>query len=245
MRRLAAAALATVAFVGWAASAPGPTAHAQTSRDLSRIVGALGGRNLTSADASAGLKEALTNAAGLVGTRLAAQNGYFGDNQIRIPLPGVLGQAQTRLKPFGMAGSLDDLQLRMNRAAEAAAPEAKRLVVQAISSMTIEDGLTVLRGGETSATDFLRGKTTANLTTALRPYVTRELQNAGALTALDRTVARYGAGLAPPDARGWLTDKAVAGALDGLFYYVAQEERAIRRDPAKRTSDLLRRVFGS
>lgn len=240
--RFAAAALAVIPAGAALAQTPTPQPYSDLSRGLASVLSK--GKTPSAADASAGLKEALTKAAGTVAAQLGAKDGYFGDPKIRIGLPGALGDAQKRLKPFGMAGPLDDLQIRMNRAAEAATPEAKRLVVNAVSSMTFEDAIGILKGGDTSATDFLRGKTQANLSTALRPYVTKALADAGALNALDKAVAKYGGGLTPTDTRTWLTDKAVAGALDGLFYYVAQEERSIRHDPAKRTTDLLRRVFG-
>jgi hypothetical protein len=238
--RFSAAALAVLAL------APCSGAQTPSTSEIGKALGNALGKKLSpsAAETGAGLKEALTKAAGTVATQLGAKDGYFGDSKIRIPLPGVLGDAQKRLKPFGMAGSLDDLQLRMNRAAEAATPEAKKLVVSAVQSMTFEDAVGILKGGDTAATDFLRGKTQASLTTALRPYVTKALADSGALNAVDKAVAKYGAGLAPTDTRGWLTDKAVTGALDGLFYYVAQEERSIRHDPVKQTSDLLRRVFG-
>jgi hypothetical protein len=218
--------------------------------DLGKILGSVikdkkPGGGLTAADANAGLKEALNKAATTVSAQLGKQDGYFGDAKIRIPLPGFLGDTQKKLKPFGMSNSLDDLQLRMNRAAEQAAPQAKKLMIDAVTAMTFDDAMGIVKGGETSATDFLKRKTTTNLQASLRPYVTKALSDAGALSALDRAVSKYGMGLAPPDTRGWLTDKAVAGALDGLFYYVAQEERSIRQDPGKRSSDLLRRVFGS
>jgi hypothetical protein len=102
----------------------------------------------------------------------------------------------------------------------------------------------VLRGGDTAATDFLRKKTEANLRTSLRPYFESALKSSGALTAVDGAVAKYGAGLVKKDAKTWLTDSATTGALNGLFYYVAREEQAIRKDPLKRTSDILRKVFG-
>jgi hypothetical protein len=247
MQRTNVAAIA--AAIGLAASAAlAPSARAQ---DFGKIAADIlhqklpgDSQSLSKADASAGLKEALTLGAGVVAKRIGAKDGYFADASIRIPLPGVLGDAQKRLKPFGMAGPLDDLQLRMNRAAEAAAPTAQKLVVDAVKSMTIEDGLGVLRGGDTAATDFLRRKTETSLKKAFRPYVEQSLASAGALTALDAAVAKYGAGLAPPDVKGWLTDHAVAGGLNGLFYYLAREEQAIRRDPARRTTDLLRKVFG-
>jgi len=201
-------------------------------------------KTLSKGDVVSGLKEALRLGTEAAAKRVGAKDGFFGDPAIRIPLPGVLGEAQKKLQPFGMAGPLDDLQLKVNRAAEAAAPTAKKLMVDAVKSMTIEDGLSVLRGGETAATAFLRKKTEAGLRTAFRPYFEQSLASSGALASLDSAVAKYGAGMIKTDSKTWLTDHAVTGALNGLFYYVAREEQAIRRDPVKRTSDLLRRVFG-
>jgi hypothetical protein len=239
------------ALVAGLVAAPSSVAQSKSRTDMSKLVGDvlhqhLPGDNqtLSKSDVSSGLKEALTVATDTVARRIGAKNGYFGDSQIRIPLPGVLGDAQKRLKPFGMSGPLDDLQLRMNRAAETATPTARKLVVDAVKSMTIEDAVGILRGNDTAATDYLRRKTEPSLRRAFRPYVDKELTTSGALTALDGAIAKYGAGVAPADTHGWLADHAVTGALDGLFYYVAREEQAIRHDPVKRTTDLLKRVFG-
>jgi hypothetical protein len=200
--------------------------------------------NLSKGDVISGLKEALSVASRSAAKRLSAKDGFMGDPAVRIPLPGVLNDAQKRLQPFGMAGPLDDLQLKVNRAAEAAAPTATTLVIDAVKSMTFDDAMGVLRGGDTAATDFLRRKTEANLRKAFRPYFDKALASSGALSAVDGVVAKYGAGLVRTDAKTWLADSATTGALNGLFYYVAREEQAIRRDPVKRTSDLLRKVFG-
>jgi hypothetical protein len=200
--------------------------------------------NLSRGDVNSGLKEALTTAANAAGKRLSAGDGFMGDDAVRIPLPSVLDEAQRRLKPFGMAGPLDDLQLKVNRAAEAAVPTATTLMVDAVKSITIEDAMGILRGGDTAATDFLRKKTEANLRKAFRPYFDKALESSGALATVDGVVAKYGAGMVRTDAKTWLADSATTGALNGLFYYVAREEQAIRRDPVKRTSDLLRKVFG-
>ncbi len=239
--RLAAACIALAAFLA-------PQAAAQ---DWNRIASDIlhqkmpGDRtNLSKADVTSGLKEALTVASGLAGKRLSAKDGFFGDAAVRIPLPGVLGDAQKRLQPFGMAGPLDELLVNVTRAADAAAPTAQRLVVDAVKSMTFEDAMGVLRGGDTAATEFLRSKTEANLRKAFRPYFEESLKTSGALSAGDSAVTKYGAGLVKTDAKTWLTDNATTGALNGLFYYVAREEQAIRRDPVKRTSDILRKVFG-
>lgn len=200
--------------------------------------------SLSQADVVSGLKEALQVAAANASTKLSLKDGFFGDDAVRIPLPGALGKAQKQLKPLGLSAPLDDLQLKVNRAAEAAAPQAKTLVIAAVKSMTIEDAMSVLKGGDTAATDFLRARTETQLRAAFRPYFQDALAKSGALASVDGAVRKYGAGLVQTDAKTWLTDNATTGALNGLFYYVAREEQAIRKDPVKRTSEILRRVFG-
>jgi len=200
--------------------------------------------NLSRGDITLGLKEALNVASSLASKRLSAKDGFMGDLAVRIPLPGVLGQAQKKLQPFGMAGPLDDLQMKVNRAAEAAVPTASKLVVDALKTMTFDDAMGILRGGDTAATAFLRKRTETGLRQSFRPYFDKSLATSGALAAVDGVVAKYGAGLVKTDAKTWLADAATTSALDGLFYYVAREEQAIRRDPIKRTSDILRKVFG-
>jgi hypothetical protein len=239
--------------IALAVTAPAPVAGAQNfnKQDLGKIASDIlhqkipgDSVSLSKGDVSSGLKEALTVASDIAGKRLSAKDGFFGDPAVRIPLPGVLGDAQKRLQPFGMSGPLDDLQVKVNRAAESATPTAKKLVVDAVKSMTFDDAMGVLRGGDTAATDFLRKKTETGLRKAFRPYFDDALNTSGALTAVDGVVAKYGAGLVKTDAKTWLADNATTGALNGLFYYVAREEQAIRRDPVKRTTSLLRKVFG-
>ena len=200
--------------------------------------------NLSKGDVTLGLKEALNVASGLASKRLGAKDGFMADVAVRIPLPGVLGSAQKKLQPFGMAGPLDDLQLKVNRAAEAAVPTASKLVVDAVKTMSFDDAMGILRGGDTAATDFLRKRTEVSLRQSFRPYFDKALATSGALASVDSVVGKYGAGLVKTDAKTWLADAATTSALDGLFYYVAREEQSIRRDPVKRTSDRLRKVFG-
>lgn len=240
----------TAAIVLALCVAPG-TPMPATAQDLGKIASdilhkAMPGDKgtLTKGDVAAGLKEALSVAGGLAAKKLSAKDGYMGDPAVRIALPGVLGQAHKKLAPFGMAGPLDDLQRRVNRAAEAAAPAAGKLVADAVKSMTFDDAMTVLRGGDSAATTFLRQKTEASLRQVLKPQFTQALKSSGALSALDGAVAKYGAGVLKTDTKTWLAEEATTGALNGLFYYLAREEQAIRRDPVKRTSDLLRKVFG-
>jgi Protein of unknown function (DUF4197) len=214
--------------------------------------GAILGAGLTQSDAASGLKEALRLGAIAATGRLGKLDGFFADGKVHIPLPGTLGKAQKSLKPLGLAGPLDDVELKMNRAAEQSMPAAKTLFVNAVSGITLTDALSILRGNETAATDYLRGKTAPDLTKFLRPKMEGTLQTTGAFTALDRASSSLnvggmnlgGANLGA-NLKGQVIDFAVAKALDGAFYYVGQEEATIRKDPIKRTSAILKRVFGA
>lgn len=199
---------------------------------------------ISQSDADAGLREALIIGARAVSGQLSATDGYFGDDAIRIPLPGRLGDIQKQLSRLGMSGPLDDLQLRMNRAAEDAAPKAVDLVIDAVQSLTIDDAMSLLNGGDTAATDLLRLKTEDELTTLLRPYVETALDDAGALQLADRVISKYRLSQYNVNPREELVDHAVDEALDGLFFYLAKEEQGIRNNPVERTTDLLKRVFG-
>ncbi len=240
-------------------------AHAQSLQD---IIGAVKGKSggapssgggmnsllgagLSQSDAATGLKEALRLGSIAAVTRLGKADGFFADGKVHIPLPGTLAKAQKSLKPLGLAGPLDDVELKMNRAAEQSMPAAKTLFVNAVSGITLTDALSILRGGDTAATDYLRGKTGLDLTNLLRPKMQTSLQSTGAFSALDRASqsmnvgglnlggANMGASL-----KGQVIDFACSKALDGAFYYVGQEEAAIRRDPVKRTTSILKKVFG-
>lgn len=235
------------AIAGLVVTAAASPALAQTAAEILRqVAGArTPGGPLSNADAESGLREALTTGAVNAVLRVGRLDGYWRDGAIQIPLPGLLGDAQRLLKPLGQSRLLDDLQLRMNRAAETAAPRARDLFVAAIRGMTVQDAIGIVRGGETAGTTYLRGRTEDPLRTAFRPIVAEALGGAGALRAFDQAVRRHGAqGLVGASPRDALTDFATAKALDGLFFYVGQEEREIRTNPVKRTTELLRRVFG-
>ena len=203
--------------------------------------------SLSQADAAAGLREALIVGTGRVVSRVGRLDGYFGDNLIRIPLPGFLSTAQSALRAVGQSAMLDDLELRLNRAAETAAPIAKSIFIDAIKAMTVQDAIGIVRGSDTAATDYFRGKMTPPLTNAFRPVVKNELKDAGALRSFDRLAERYeDIPLVPAlqdSAKDDLITHGLEGALHGLFYYLGKEEAAIRNDPAKRTSEILRKVF--
>jgi hypothetical protein len=233
-----------IAFV---ASLFGLAAHEAVAADtLSKIVAAATkAKSLTNGEADTGLREALSLGAVAAVTRVGKNDGYWGDKLIQIPLPKTLAKIQKTLKPLGMSGALDEVHSAMNHAAETAAPVAKDLFLDAIRSLTLKDAIGIVKGGPTSGTDYLKGATTPRLTTLFTPPIGDALQKTGAVTALDRAIVRNGLGAyVKEDPKTYLSKHAVGYALSGLFYYVGTEEAAIRTDPAKRTSDILRRVFG-
>lgn len=199
---------------------------------------------LTHGEVVGALREMLGLAAEGAAARLGAQDGFLADSQRRITLPGALGEAHARLKPFGMAGPLDDLDIRANRAAEVAISRMRPVLDDAVAHLAIDDALGVLRGRDDAATQVLRDRTSAQLQQALRPLVEAALVEAGAPAVLETAAQRYAPAMLRGDINAVLADHVTGGALDGLFYYVAQEERTIRHDPGKRSSERLRRVFG-
>ena len=201
---------------------------------------------VSSQDGQAGIREALVKGATAAVTRVGRLDGYWGDGKIRIPLPGAMGSIQKSLKGVGLSGPLEDLHEKINRAAETAAPKAGSIFKRTISSMTVEDVAGVLRGGDTAGTTYLKSKTGDQLATLFHPPMRAALDQSGAFTALRSAVARHGAeGLIGGDPAESLTRFAVNKGLDGVFYYVGVEEAAIRHDPVKQTTSLLRKVFGS
>jgi hypothetical protein len=239
MQRVLAAVLAAVLVLGPV------SAQTPSVTDLLKRATGQQAAPLSQREVETGLKEALTLGAETTALRLGALDGFFADGKVRIPLPGRLGQAQKRLKPLGLSGPLDDLELRVNRAAEAAMPQAKTLVVDAVKSLTIQDAMTILRGGNDAATKFLRSKTETRLTETLRPLMTTALTESGAFAAADSAARRSGLGRYARSTRDDIATFATRKALDGVFYYLAQEEAAIRTDPAKRVTAVLARVFGA
>lgn len=201
--------------------------------------------SLTQGDASRGVRDALGLAALNATTRLAQRDGFFGDARVRIPLPGLLGQAQNNLRGFGMAGPLDALQESVNRAAELTMPEAAGLFTRAVRDMTIGDAIDIVRGPEDSATRFLRERSGARLTTMLRRPMTDALTASGVFLLLRTALREVGLSSMSDNLRGEIVSFSTTKALNGCFFFIAEEERAIRRDPVRRTTDILRRVFAN
>lgn len=194
-------------------------------------------------DIVAGLREALKVGSERVTQQLGATDGYNADTNIHIPLPPELQQVQSTLRKFHLSGMADDIELKINRAAEVAAPKTKELIWKAINGMTIDDAKGIYNGPDNAATQYFRKVASTDLTEVIRPVVDQALAEVGALSAYDSLVSQYNTLPFIPDLKGDLSNHAVNGALEGLFHYLETEEAAIRRDPAKRTSDILTRVF--
>lgn len=202
-------------------------------------------RPLTDGEIGAGLKEALKVGTGRVVAQVGRPDGYFADPAIHIPLPKNLQKAHNVLEPIGLGRYTEDVEEKLNRAAERAAPEAKDVFWNAITEMTLQDVRGIWQGPDDSATQYFRGKMTTPLTERFTPIVLDSMSQVGAIRSYDRMMSKYEAVPFAPDVKGDLTRYAVGKSLDGLFHYVAREEAAIRKDPAKRTTQLLRRVFGA
>jgi len=200
---------------------------------------------LTEADIAAGLREALKVGTERVVAQVGAFDGFNADTNIHIPLPGALKDVQETLGRFGMSGLADDLELRLNRAAETAAPEAKALFLDAIGQMTLDDAKAILDGPNDAATQYFKGEMSRPLGRRMKPIVNDSLSEVGAIAAYDKMMGQYQTIPFVPDVKADLTGYVVDEALEGIFFYVAKEEAAIRQDPAKRTTEILKRVFGS
>ncbi len=193
----------------------------------------------------AGLKEALRVGTEKVVGQVGKKDGYLNDETIHIPLPDSLSTVHKTLEKIGFGNLTADLETRLNRAAEKAAPEAKDVFWQSISEMTLDDAKNILNGNETAATDYFRSHMSAPLTERFTPIVDASLAEVGAVQAYDQMISQYKTLPFLPDVKADLTAHAVSKALDGLFHYIATEEAAIRANPAARTTDILKKVFAN
>jgi hypothetical protein len=202
-------------------------------------------RSLTPAERTRGLQAALDQAAKLAIDRLGRPDGYLGDPQVRIPLPGKLGKAQKTLKALGLGPQADALVTAMNRAAEAAVPEARAVFAESIRKMTVQDAVGILTGPDDAATQYFRRTMSASLTQRFLPIVARATQQVDLAQRYDRVAGRaVKLGLVGRDEAS-LDAYVTQQALDGLFLKMAQEEAAIRANPLGQSSAILKKVFGA
>ncbi len=201
-------------------------------------------QDLNSADAASGIRTALERGAVSAVGLLGKPGGFLDNPKVRIPLPGFLNDAAKLLRATGQGAKVDELITAMNRAAEAAVPEARTLLVSAAKSVTLQDAVGIVRGGETSVTDYFSGRTREPLSAKFLPIVTRATQKVS-LADKYNAVAGKAAGLGLLKSKDANLQSYVTGkALDGLYAMIAEEERKIRRDPFGTGSAILRKVFG-
>lgn len=201
-------------------------------------------RALSAADATAGVRAALERGATVAVDLLGRPDGFLGNPKLRIPLPGALEDVARLLRKLGQGQRVDELVTTMNRAAEAAMPEARAVLVDAVRRLSVQDAVAIVRGGATSVTDFFARQTREPLAARLLPIVTRATQKV-------KLADRYNALAAKAQSLGLLQGDAVnlqshvtAKALDGLYLTIGEEEQRLRADPVGTGSRILRQVFG-
>lgn len=200
---------------------------------------------LSPADANNGIKLALTKGAEAAVALLGRPDGFLGNPQVRIPLPGYLDDAAKLMKRFGQGKRITELETAINRAAEAAVPMGKDLLINAVQTMSVSDAKKILAGGDNSVTAFFAEKTRAPLHTRFLPVVKKATDDVG-LVQQYKQFAGKAAGLGLISAQDADLPQYVTGkTLDGLFLMIGEEERKIRKDPVGTGSALLQKVFGA
>lgn len=200
---------------------------------------------LSSKDAAGGLRAALSQSIGTAVAQLGANNGFLNDPKVAIPLPPTLEKADRALRMVGMSGQADELRVTMNHAAEQAVAQAKPVFEDALRRMTLTDAKAILTGGDNAGTQYFRQATSAQLSVKFKPIVaaaTAKLKLASQYDEVAGKAAQFGL-ISSADAN--LDDYVTARALDGLFSRIADEERAIRKDPLGQANSLIRKVFGA
>lgn len=201
--------------------------------------------SLSNAEMNSGLKEALNQGVDKAVSSLGTANGFFGNSEVKIPLPESLKKIEKGMKFIGMGKQSDELILKMNRAAEAAVPEAKALLVGSIKQMSLADAKAILTGPEDAATQYFKKTTSTQMGEKFLPIVTKATEK----VQLAQTYNKY----AEMGSKFGVVDKEDANieqyvtnkALDGLYLMIAKEEAAIRKDPVGQASSLLKKVFGA
>lgn len=200
---------------------------------------------ISNKDAVSGLKQALTDGSAAAVGLLGRENGFFGNAKVKIPLPPALEQIEGALRMMGKKKQADELVLAMNRAAEAAVPHAKALLVDAVKKMSVQDAKGILTGGDTAATEYFRRTTEGQLTQRFLPIVKKATDRVG-LAQQYNSLAGQGAsfGLVGKDeatVESYVTKK----ALDGLYLMIAEQEKQFRQNPMGAASGIVQKVFGA
>ncbi|WP_020166387.1 MULTISPECIES: DUF4197 domain-containing protein [Methylotenera] len=206
---------------------------------------ALAVSDLSNDEASSGLKAALMQGADKAVSKLGAADGFFGNKQVKIPLPESMRKAEKAMRMFGMGKQADELVLKMNRAAEAAVPEAKALLVDSVKKMSLADAKSILTGPEDSATQYFKRTTSLPMGEKFLPIVKKATENVQLAQQYNKFAemgGKYGL-VKKEDAN--LEQYVTQKTLDGVYLMMAQEEAAIRKDPVGQASGLIKKVFGA
>lgn len=222
------------------------SAEAQLLKDAKKLLnqGQKTG-SFSEGEAAQGIREALVKGTGAGVDLVSLKDGYFGNATIKIPFPEDAKIVESRLRSMGMGKQVDEAILSLNRAAEDAAKGAQPIFVGAIKSMSIQDAIGIVRGPEDAATTYLRKTTTAGLSEEFKPVIKTSLDKVNATKYWTDLINAYNkiplVQKVNPDLSAYVTSK----AIEGLFVMIAVEEKKIRKDPVARTTDILRKVFGS
>jgi hypothetical protein len=223
----------------------GACTSAQISQTLSTVNQSINGEQpLTTDQVGEGLKEALIKGISN-GSDMASQlDGYFKNPEIKILFPPEVKKVEDKLRQLGLGNKVDEFVMTLNRGAEDAAKEAKPIFISAIRQMTIEDAWGILKGDQNAATNYLKRTTSAQLKEKFSPVIQSSLDKVSATKYYGDVTNTYNkipfVEKVNPDLNSYATDK----AIEGLFIMIAKEEKSIRENPAARTTDLLKRVFG-
>jgi hypothetical protein len=201
--------------------------------------------DITGKDASGGLKEALTQGAGKAVDLLGRQDGFLGNPKVKIPLPESVQKVEGVMRNLGMGRQADELLTAMNRAAEAAVPQAKTLLVNSIKQMSVEDAKGILSGGQDSATQYFRRTTSGPLGEKFKPIVKTAMAKVKLAEKYDQLAGKAAKFGLVREQDTHLESYVTQKTLDGLYLMIAEEEKAIRQDPAGAAGKLAKKVFGA
>lgn len=219
----------------------------QNNSQISGILSSLGtvssSGELDESTVASGLRQALEVGSARASESASSTDGFLANDQIRIPLPDKLQGVADTLRTVGLGSQVDLFEVKMNRAAEAAAAEAKPVFIGAIKEMTLTDAMGILKGSNTAATDYFRSKTSVALQQKFKPVVRNKMQDVGVYGLYNQLISTYNALPLVKETSFDLEDYLTTKTQDGLFSLLAAEEEQIRNNPSARTTELLRQVF--
>lgn len=245
-------ALVLTACIAIATAAVGASAQSLEQQLKQQLLGSKNNGSLNERDASGGIKEALAQGVDRAVRQLGKEDGFFRDQAVKIFVPEKVRKLADLARQLGAGGKVDAFELSMNRAAEKAVPVAAGILADAVRQMTLQDAIGLVRGGETSATDFFRRSSEEKLYAAFRPIVEKQTASVGVTQKYKDFSKKAGGGSMAALLGGGgqgaassadLDDYVTRETIDGLFHVIAEQEKQIRRNPASRTTELLRRVF--